>query len=71
MENSAEIYLVSAYLNGKTEQELIEARSTRQACKRFCIHRSIGEHEDVPYLEATNILDPADYYRAKNNGFLV
>lgn len=70
MENSAEIYLVSGFVNGKHEQELVEAWSARQACKRFCSLRNIGEHEDVPFLIATNILDPDDYCEVENNGFL-
>lgn len=71
MEKSAEIYLVSGFVNGKYEQELVEAWSARQACKRFCLLRHIGEHEDVPFLEATNIQKPADYCKAENNGFLL
>lgn len=64
-------YLVQGYIRNNLEQELVVAKSARQACKRFCLEFGLSEAEDVPFLAATNVSDSEDYYEARNNGYLL
>ena len=70
MENNAEEYFVQGYIRNSLRQRFVIAKSARQACKLFCLEFGLSEAEDVPCLEATNVLNPDDYYVAMNNGYL-
>ena len=54
-------YLVQGYIRNNLEQELVVAKSARQACKRFCLEFGLSEAEDVPFLAATNVSNSEDY----------
>lgn len=70
MENTTEEYFVQGYIRNSLRQRFVVAKSARQACKLFCLEFGLNEAEDVPCLEATNVLNPYDYYAAVNNGYL-